>query len=372
MIKVEGNALLAELAFMGRVIPSRVTNPIYGCVRLSTEEDRLIIECANLALAARAELKIMRGSGLPVTVVPLSPFLSVLSSLAADLVTLEKKQLLRVSTSRGTARFATFDPKGFPELDFTGGKSLGDFNPQLIGDLVGRCAATSKATQVSLVGVCLRRIDSKLFALASDGQHAGFYVWAEPSQPIDIDIVIPQSFFQIAKSRGELLFDQAHSAISLVDSNGRVVRAQLLAEPFPKIEMLLAEKFQPDFSLRVDHEELRSALEAILACSESAHSSVATLTVQSGAATLRAATVVADLQFQLQPSEMEGEGEAHFNPAKVINILHAIKSQIRIDAAGKRLIRFQALDVPEWTYLLAQMRVDRATSNTEPRESGDE
>lgn len=324
------------LGLVGRIAPSRPSNPLLAYVRLRAEGGTLTLHAANEQVDLEARLP---WEGGPFDVL-LPARLLVQQGHEAELLGLEGGKF-RLRSGPVEAGLAYAEPEGFPAFPEVGEAFRLPVEALLEALDEVRYATAKEEYRAIFLGVQLEFSSRGFRAVASDGYRLALYDAPHPAA-VEGRVVVPRKsvdelVYALSQAEGEvgvglapgMMVRQVGFAFRIQGAEVRLV-TRLLEGEFPDYERVIPNTFAA--TVRVQASGLREALKRLAPLTDSGVRRV-DVALKPGGLSVEVQGDHGEARAWL-PASVEGEGTFAFNGKQLLEAVSPMEGEVRWDFAG--------------------------------------
>lgn len=334
-VQVPKKTLAEALAHVGRIIPSRSSNPGLGLLKLELK-DGLILSGSNMDIDIQASIAAdVEGEGQ--VALPAQVFAQVVRALPGELVELTfNGKELEISSGSYATKLQLADPDAAVQLNFPQGYQGAVEGSGLITALGHvRYAAAVAEYQAIFRGVKLELSDKKLRAVATDGFRLAYYDLAEGSG-LAAEVVLPaRSVDELLKLpfEGEVQLELTDGQLSLA-AKGYQLNLKLMEGNFPDYERVIPAEFQ--VSITADAQALAEAVSRVAVVADKTANNRVDLFIEGGSLQITAEGGYGRAQEALEVSQEGSEPQIAlaYNAKYLVDALQPLQGELRFSFSG--------------------------------------
>ena len=239
------NNLIKALLENSKVVPTRTTLPILGCVLIEANNNKLTTKTTDLeqTMVVEIEAKVTEEGS---AAIPLGKFVEIISALKETTVEIQTKEMeIEINSDNGVYKIAGKDFSEYPDLPQTKPlQTLSFSNEEFLNIINSTTYAVSKDDlKPALCGVYLKIEKREAIAVATDGHRLVKYkTKLKAEQETTASIIVPAKFFNITKTKldgeGEVKINISENHIDIQQKNSFLL-SRIIKETFPDFNSVI-------------------------------------------------------------------------------------------------------------------------------------
>ncbi|MEE9365743.1 MAG: DNA polymerase III subunit beta [Dehalococcoidales bacterium] len=334
-VKFNTAALQEALALVTSIVPSRTPKPILQCIRLTAEDDIVIICATDLEVGITCRVSQVEVEQAGEVVMPADKVASIVRESIDEVVVFEASEAT-IHIIGADSHFTIYghDVGQFPAI--AGFEAVADFEMSLakLQEGIEMCvfAAARESTRYALNGILWEVSDKKLTLVATDGRRLAKSVVnlgsAVKGKLPDGRVIVPAKMMSLLDRVGGDA--DAKVGVSFVDNQVAlmcadvVISSNLVEGNFPKYEDIIPKDYTKKLVLNTDA-ALSAVRRASLLATEDSKGVKLSLSTNELVFSSRAPET-GDAQVEMAVEYSDAPMEIGFNPQFLIDVLRAIKA----------------------------------------------